>query len=174
MLRHALRLATIVFALGSTGCGGLDTIVLSEERTISLPTPTRLSTLRSFPLFFEHASDLPDTGVNPKHIESVKLKRLELVLHDPSPVRDLNFIDELQVYVQTPTTPSRLIASSGPLERGANVATLTIQDAELRDYLAAKNAQIRVLFVGTQPLAQIDVSIEADFLIDVHVKNVIF
>lgn len=157
-----------------TACGGLDTVVLTQERSFALPEPVTGSAIRVIPLAFEHSVELPETDVELDQIDSVKLKRLEVVLPDPSLTRNFDFLTSLKVYLQTPNRPARLLAEHGSVERGSSVITLETSSIELRDYLTAPNAEIRVAFLGTQPNEQLDVRVEADFLVDVRLKAFLF
>lgn len=174
MVRSSLWGAAAVLSLSLAACGGLDTVVLSEERSFSLPEPVENSQVRAIPLAFEHAVALPETDVELDQIDSVKLKRLEIVLPDPSPTRNFDFLRQLKVYLQTPTRPARLLAQHGKVTKGSSAITLETRGVELRDYLTAPNAEIRVKFLGIQPQEQLDVRVEADFLVDVRLKSFLF
>lgn len=175
-MRASLAALALLFAPLLSSCGGLDTIVLSEERMVSLPKPVKNPAVGVgiVPLAFEHTVAMPNDKVNADSIDSVRLKRLEVVLPDPSEARNFDFIRELRVYVQTPTAPSRLVATKGPMTPGASVATLDIQNIELKEFLATKDAQIRLQFLGTQPNEQLNVRVEVDLLIDINLSEVLF
>lgn len=155
-------------------CGGLDTVVLTQERSFSLPEPVESPTVRSVPLSFEHAVELPETEVEFDQIDSLRLKRLEIILPKPSPTRNFDFLESLRVYLQTPTRPARLLAEHGKMQEGSSAITLQTRGIELKDYLTAPNAEIRVKFMGIQPQEQLDLRVEADFLVDVRLKAFLF
>lgn len=173
MSRPIFLASALLLSTFGAGCA-LDTLVLTEERNVSLPEPVKHPKAQFVPLSFEHVADLPSDEVPADKIDSVKLKRLEVIIPDPTPTRNFNFVTQLQVFLQTPKAPSRLVASKGVIEPNASVATLVVQDIELKDYLAKNDAQIRVRFEGGQPEEQLDVRVEADFLINVAVKEALF
>lgn len=174
MVRSSLWGVAALLSVGLTACGGLDTVVLSEERSFALPEPVEQGELRAIPLAFEHAVALPETDVEVDQIDSVKLKRLEIVLPDPSSTRNFDFLRELKVYLQTPTRPARLLAEHGQMAPGSSAITLQTRGVELKDYLTAPDAEIRVKFLGIQPREQLDVRVEADFLVDIRLKAFLF
>lgn len=173
-MRFAMVMGAALLSLCSVGCGDLDTVVLSEERTVALPKPVVHPSLRQVPLAFEHIAKLPSGDVEPEAIDSVRLTRLEILIPDPSPTRNFDFLQELKVYVQTPTTPSRIVATKTQMQPQASVVTLDVRDTELRDYLATPDSEIRVQFLGNQPNEQISVQVEVDFLVDIKIKEVLF
>lgn len=155
-------------------CGGLDTVVLTQERSFSLPEPVENASIRAIPFAFDHAVKLPEMQVETDQIDSVKLKRLELLLPEPSLTRNFDFLDSLKVYMQTPSSPARLLAEHGKMTEGSSAITLETRGIELKDYLSAPDAEIRVSFLGIQPEEQLDLRVEADFLVDVRVKAFLF
>lgn len=173
MSRSIFLASALLLSTFGAGCA-LDTIVLTEERKVSLPKPVKHPKAQFIPLVFEHVADLPSDQVPANKIDSVKLRRLEIIIPDPSPTRNFNFVSQLKVFLQTPKAPSRLVASKGMLEPNASVATLEVQDIELKEYLSKNDAQIRVRFEGGQPQEQLDVRVEADFLVNIRVKEVLF
>lgn len=174
MLRFATWSTAAVLGLALTACGGLDTVVLTQERAFALPEPVTDPTIRAVPLAFEHAVELPDTEVEVDQIDSVKLKRLEVIIPEPSKTRNFDFLTSLRVYLQTPTRPARLLAEHGKMAEGSNAIALETRGIELRDYLVAPDAEIRVKFIGVQPEEQLDLRVEADFLVDVRLKAFLF
>lgn len=178
--RAALCAALFTLSATATGCADLDTIEHTERRVVQLPAPTSAKhpnkgIISAIPLYFEHRTPLPKKkNLNPDHIDSVKMGLIKVSILNPQPQDSLGFVRDIQVYLRTNDQDKSLIAFGGPYAPGQKEVELRLTDQELKPYIVSDQAEIFAIFAGFEPGSQLSLDVEARFLIDINLREIIF
>lgn len=178
--RAALFASMLGLSAFATGCGDLDTVEHTERRVVQLPAPSGSvansgASFPAIPLYFEHRTALPKKkDLDPDNIDSVKLGSIRVSILNPRPNDNLGFVKDIQVYLRTNDDDQSLVAFGGPYVLSEKTVELRLTDSELKPYIIADQAEIFAIFAGFEPGAQLDLEVEARFLIDINIPNIIF
>lgn len=178
-IRLGQRVAFASIAVSLAMCSSLDTISISETSQSTIPQGSVLEQFvgdLGFGEFFEmdlsQNQELRNQGVEKHQIDSVYLTSLELTITTPQDA-DFTFIDTLEFYVESEGLPRQRIAYGGPFDVGVNTVSLSLDDVDLANYVAAATMQVTTEAEGRRPAEDTTISAALGFAVDVNVGGAI-
>jgi hypothetical protein len=155
--------------LGLPFCGGYP-VHFTEKAEISIPKknilPMRLENMDSWKIKMEGKKLIKQYGLSEAAILSAHLKRLKLNITPNSNGRSLAFLESVEFYAEADNLPKIMIAHKDTTTSG-EIATLTINEVDLKSYLVAEKVNIFAKIKGNLP--EQDTQLEAVFDLEINI-----
>jgi hypothetical protein len=114
------------------------------------------------------ASELENQGVAPGDIQDVALTVFYLEATDPDGA-DLEFLESVALYVESPGLPRVLVASANEFPEGAARVDFVLEDLDLTDYVVSQSLTFQTEVTGHRPAD--DTTVKAVYRLSVGVTG---
>lgn len=172
LARRFLMVASIVTL---TSCSSLATFEITETAEAHIEKGSLLEQLVGSMGFGDFLSmdvtanqELQNSGVQKRHIESVSLQSLTLVIVDPAQDQGFDFIESLEFSIDSPGSEPARIAYGGPFEETDKSVELSVESVELAPYATDASMDITTDVTGRRP--DHDTTVEAQMVLEVVAK----
>ncbi len=171
-----LRLGFCVAAVALICCQArLTSIEIERSAEILIPKGTLLEELLGDFGFDEFtqlditsAEEIENQGAEPGDIRDVMLASFSLTATAPDGA-DLAFIDSLDLYVEAPELPRRLVASQSNFPAGQATVELELEELDLTEYAVSTSMTLTTEVTGSRP--NVDTNVRADAVLVVGVTT---
>ncbi len=115
--------------------------------------------------------EIEDTqGIERRDVSDATLDRLVIEVLSPEPA-DLSFVDQIQVYAETPQLGRVRVAYVGEVPPDTRVVELDTDDVDLRNYVAADTVTFVAVIDGAMPATDVKVRATAELNVGVTLRG---
>lgn len=167
----SIRCLSFAAAILFAGCGATFDVSIDSSTTIKSGGLVQNVVNANFGDFssidLSQSQAFKNAGVDKKHVDSVKLSSLDLVIESPEGAT-LEFIDDIEFFLEADGAPKKRLAFAKNIPNDSTSVALEIDDLELVPYVTAPAMNITTKTKAHAP--QKDTTIKATLVFTVDPK----